>query len=154
MTGKRLVKVFFELDSAAWHGSGTESLWAEEVGGSRYRLRNVPYFAYGVSAEDIVSVEARDGTLFFKAVSIRGGHSTYRLRLDESRKSERFQTYWLPLQSLGCSYEEGEVLAVDVPPSARLTDVRLALEAGEDAGVWEYEEGSCSHLECDSATGV
>jgi hypothetical protein len=38
----------------------------EAIGGSRYRLRNSPFFAFGVSVEDIVHAEERDGALFFR----------------------------------------------------------------------------------------
>ncbi len=49
-----LRKLFFRLEENAWHGSATESLWAEPVQAGRYRLRNSPFYAFGVSAEDVV----------------------------------------------------------------------------------------------------
>jgi hypothetical protein len=45
----------------------------------------------------------------------------------------------------GCSYEEGVVLSVDVPPSVDIYAVYDLLEAGEIAGVWAFEEGHCGH---------
>ena len=104
-----LVRIVFELDPDAWHGSATERLWAEPLGSGRYRLRNTPFFAFDVSFEDIVFGEDRDGQTFFAGVSIRGGHSTYRLRLLTARDGSVFPKYWDPIQRLGCSYEEGEV---------------------------------------------
>jgi hypothetical protein len=150
--GAKLVKVVFKLDAAEWHRSSTESLWAESVGGDRFRLRNVPFFAFGVSNQDVVFAEEMENTLFFKAVSLRGGHSTYRLRLLVTRSSERFEESWRPLKDLGCSYEEGAVLAVDVPPAADIYAVYSALDAGEGAGVWDFEEGHCGHPLNGSAT--
>ena len=139
-----LVRVLFQLEPGAWHGSVTERLWAEPVGLRQYRLNNSPFFAFGVSLGDIVFAEEREGQLMFVGVSIRGGHSTYRIRLTEGKR-ESFHSYWEGLQLLGCSYEEGQVLAVDVPPGTDIYKVYALLEAGESAEVWEFEEGHCGH---------
>ncbi len=144
MVGHDLVKILFELDGDAWHGYSTETLWAEPVGGTRYRLRNSPFYAFGVSAEDIVFAKADSGVLRFHGVSIAAGHSTYRiLRADVGDAT--FERLWRPLAELGCSYEEGKVLAVDVPPNADIYQVYALLEAGEESGAWEFDEGHCGH---------
>ncbi len=143
---QRLVRIVFELDSSAWHGNATERLWAEQIGTGRYRLRNSPFFAFDVSNEDIVFGVERDGQVFSAGVSIRGGHSTYRLRLKGVRLGDvAFTAHWKPLEKLSCSFEEGEVLAVDVPAKADIHAVYESLAAGESAGVWEFEEGHCGH---------
>jgi len=49
-----LVKVAFQLEPEACHGSGTETLWAERVDERRFRLRNVPFFVFGVAAGDVI----------------------------------------------------------------------------------------------------
>jgi len=138
-----LVRVVFPLEQDAWHGSSTERLWAEPVDRRRYRLRNTPFFAFGVSLHDIVFAEERGNQLLFTGISMRSGHSTYRLKLKPAGAD--FQRYWIPLQQLGCSYEQGEVLAVDVPASTDIHQAYEALTAGEAAGAWEFEEGHCGH---------
>lgn len=140
-----LVRIVFELDASKWHGNARERLWAEPVGSGRYRLRNTPFFAFGVSFEDIVFSEERDGEIFFAGTSIAGGHSTYRLMLLVKRTDDSFLKYWQPLQSLGCTFEEGIVLAVDVPPSTDVHEAYRLLDAGEVAGIWSFEEGHCGH---------
>ena len=146
MMGHELLRIVFELDSSAWHGNMTERLWSEPVDKGRFRLRNSPFFVFGVSNEDIVFGEDRGGRICFTGVSIYGGHSTYRLKLGEKGKeSAVFQKYWDPLDKLGCSYEEGPVLTVDIPASANIYAVYDLLEAGEAADVWEFEEGHCGH---------
>ena len=152
--GHGLVRVVFELDPSAWHGSATERLWAEPVGAARYRLRNTPFFAFGVSNEDVVFGEDRGGQIVFTGVSIRGGHSTYRLRLLGEGRNDVFRKQWEPLARRGCSYEEGPVLAVDVPPSADIHTVYELLEAGASAGIWDFEEGHCGHPLQDSHGGA
>lgn len=142
---KDLVRIVFTLEADAWHGSATERLWAEPTDGGFYRLRNTPFFVFGVSAEDVVSAERGERGLSFVEAVDRGGHSTYRIRRYPETDDNTFRKYWMPLQELGCSYEGGPVLAVDVPP---LTDIHEAfglLEAGQQAGAWDFEEGHCGH---------
>ena len=108
--GHGLVRIIVELDPQAWHGNATERLWAEPVGEGRFRLRNSPFFAFGVSNEDVVFGHARDEEVYLAGVSIRGGHSTYRLKLPgQDRQAPAFKRAWAPLEALGCSYEEGPV---------------------------------------------
>ncbi len=143
--GHNLVRVLFQLEPGAWHGIATERLWAEPVGHGRFRLRNTPFFAFGVSFHDVVFGEERKGQIMFSGVSLRGGHSTYRLMPEKTRRGD-FPRYWAPLQELGCSYEEeGRVLAVDVPPHANINEAYVLIEEGYSAGVWDFEEGHCGH---------
>jgi Domain of unknown function (DUF4265) len=143
--GHDLVRIVFELDPSAWHGNATERLWAEPVGRGRFRLRNSPFFAFGVSFEDIVFGEERGAEICFTGVSMSGGHSTYRLILADRGRGSAFQKQWEQLASLGCSYEEGRVLAVDVPPPASIDAVYKLLEDGLANKVWDFEEGHCGH---------
>lgn len=141
-----LKKMIFHLEAEAWHGSATESVWVDDVGQGRYVLENSPFYAFGVSYQDVVSAKEANGELIFDKVLSRGGHSTYRLIVPESR--EEFDHYWEPLQRLGCTYEEGlnRLLSVDVPPLADIYAAYNALEAGEQAGAWSFEEGHCGHV--------
>ncbi len=140
-----LVKVTFDLAPDAWHGNATESVWAEALGEGRYRIRNVPFYARGIAVSDIVIATAIEGRLHFKQVLLRSGHSTYRAFLGENvdLDSPRFRTVWMPLEQLGCTLERAttHLLAIDIPPSADLQVAYRLLEAGETAGVWEFEEG-------------
>lgn len=144
-----LVRVTFNLDEKAWHGFSTERVWAELVADGRYRLRNSPFYAYGVSFEDIVFVKpAADGTLVFSSVSIRSGHSTYRIFAKHNIKSKEFNQCWQPLQTLGCSFEQAteHYLSVDVPSRVDIYQAYTLLQSGESAGAWDFEEGHCGHL--------
>lgn len=142
-----LVKVRFQLEPGAWHGSATETLWAERVDDRRLRLRNVPFYAFGVSTEDVVFARPVDGMFEFEGISIRGGHSTYRIIIGSKTEVSRLEEWWARLAELGCTYEQGagELRAVDVPPSADVRAAYSVLEQGERAGVWGFEEGHCGH---------
>jgi len=145
-----LVKVVFDLESESWHGFQTESVWAEQISDDRCRIRNTPFYAKGISFEDIVFVKNARGKLVFCSVSIYGGHSTYRVLLTEEVPKGVFLKYWSPLEELGCTYESSEnpyqILAVDVPPHADIYRVYSLLEEGEKDGIWGFDEGHCGHL--------
>lgn len=144
MGDEGLIKIVFDLEPDVWHGSATETMWAEPVGRTQFRLKNSPFFVFDISAEDIVSAAALGDLWRYKAVTHRGGHSTYRIFAFKDAGG-RFDDHWKSLSELGCSYEEGPVLAVDVPPRADIYKVYSLLEAGEQANVWEFEEGHCGH---------
>jgi Domain of unknown function (DUF4265) len=141
-----LVKITFELERDTLHGSATESLWATPLGPAQYRLENTPFYARGVSFQDVVLARSREAMLLFVEVFKRGGHSTYRIIPTGGAPSD-LRTYWEALRAQGCTYEEGQsgLLAVDVPPEANIFDAYRTLEAGAAAGVWDFEEGHCGH---------
>lgn len=141
-----LVKVVLDLTKD--NGPvATESLWAEPAGDGLFRLRNVPFFAYGFSERDIVKVEERDGKFVVIGVEKRGGHSTYRIFLPTETSEEKFASDWTLLDALGCTYERANrrLVAIDVPPLSDVYAVYAALDDGEKDGLWEFEEGHCGH---------
>ena len=145
-----LVKVIFFLGSNQWHGYETESIWAEKITHNRCRLRNSPFYAKGVSFEDIVFVQKKGSDYIFESVSIAAGHSTYRIILEKYKLENDFSNYWNSLEKLGCSYEEAEkekvhLFAIDVPPNSDIHKVYELLSEGERAEVWAFEEGHCGH---------
>jgi hypothetical protein len=144
-----LVKVVFDVPEKDGSVYKTESLWAEPVGSDRYRLRNVPFLAFGFSEQDIVTARENEGRLAVSGVAARGGHSTYRLVLPEDTTEDQFLKDWVPLRELGCTYERAtrRFIAIDVPPHSDIYAVYHALEHGERCQSWEFEEGHCGHLE-------
>jgi len=144
-----LVKVRLPLKPGEWKGLEAENVWAEVVRPGEYRVVNVPFFFYGLSAEDIVSAEMLDGVLKFTGIVSRGSHSTYRLLLlgGGTIQTPNFAGYWKPIEELGCTYElaTSKWLAVDVPSQADIYRVYALLEDGERNGVWSFDEGHCGH---------
>ena len=145
-----LAKVVFELGTDDWHGYQTESVWAEPISCDRFRILNTPFFAKGVSFEDVVITKKNGDKLLFKSVSIAAGHSTYRILLDRSVSDVNFLKYWNPIEQLGCSYESMDIgrmrlLAVDVRPKADIQQVYRLLDKGENESIWSFEEGHCGH---------
>lgn len=146
-----LVTVEFKLEGpdSEWHGLGVETLWAVQLEPDLFRLDNIPLYIYEVSFNDVVKAEPGevDGMFVFVEVVSRGGHSTYRIFVEEETDESRFNEHWQPLEALGCTFERGDekFLAVDVPKSADIYAAYELLEHGEDEGVWAFEEGHCGH---------
>jgi hypothetical protein len=114
--------------------------------GNNYVLENSPFYFFGVSLGDIVTVVERDRRLIFESVTERGRHSTYRIKLPLGADHEYFLEYWPPLDKLGCTYEgssanQRRLYAIDLSPSVNVANVYEILEENEKAGVWEFEEG-------------
>lgn len=142
---EHVVEVLFKLDPHQARGMRSECLWAEQVDDRRFRLRNTPMYVSGVSFSDVVFARERRGLHYFSGVSIRGGHSTFRILVDAAAE-KRFPEYWQRLRRLGCRYEGGRPwYAVDVPPTVKLGEVYSVLEQGEADGVWHFEEGHIGH---------
>ena len=144
-----LVRVVFEVPEQDGSVYKTESLWAEPVGETGYRLRNVPFEVFGFSEQDVVAVQEKNGILVVVGIVARGGHSTYRLVLPDDTTEEKFLKDWAALSELGCTYERAtrRFVAIDVPPHADIYAVYRALEEGEKTQLWEFEEAHCGHLE-------
>ncbi|MBZ5714890.1 DUF4265 domain-containing protein [Nannocystis pusilla] len=143
-----MVKVLFYPDDQS-----PESLWAEDLGDGQYKLRNSPWFMYGVSFEDVVRARpAADGMLEFVEVVQPSGSSTFRLMLREDTDPAMFERYWKPLQALGCTWEQAKkrLYAVDAPRGADLERVADLLEKGGADGVWDWETG-CWRADHDAA---
>jgi hypothetical protein len=145
MNTRRLEKIVLTLSSDEWHGHSSETVWAEKVDSGIYRLRSVPFFARDLSFGDVVKTRIRDGKETVYGVALRSGHSTYRAFVKSPTEigSSDFNREWLPLQHLGCTFERAteHLIAIDVPGSSDINAVYRLLEAGETAGVWEFEEG-------------
>jgi hypothetical protein len=147
--GHPLRKLRFNFESDAWHGRASETLWVEAVGNGKYRLRNSPFFAKGLSFQDIVIAREEDQELIYVSTMVSSGHSTYRATLRDGGSRPLFDKYWEPLQKLGCTFESASpainLISIDVPPSADIRAVYRLLETGESDQVWEFEEGHCAH---------
>ncbi|WP_412771174.1 DUF4265 domain-containing protein [Ralstonia solanacearum] len=110
------------------------------------RALNTPFFAKGLSYQDVISIKVESDGIFFNSVVSSGGHSTYRLIRNESVDDEIFKGRWGGLAELGCTYESfligsAYMYAIDVPPSTDVRKVYSLLEAGEKDEIWDFDEG-------------
>lgn len=86
------VKVALPLTRASddYPPADWEHLWAIPRGTDRYELDNIPFFATGVSAGDLVAVrQGDDDRLIFDKVVQYGGHSTVRVVMFDIDQKEK-----------------------------------------------------------------
>src|SRR6185369_49433 len=86
----------------------------------RYRLENLPFFAYGVSYLDIIEARpaAKGAFPTFVRVAKKSGHRTIRIILKPpSDRSKKTQAILDKLVEMGCTYEGADpsFIAVDIP---------------------------------------
>lgn len=143
-TDPHAAKVAFHLvqDADGYPPADWEHLWAHRVGESLFVLDNIPFFVRGVSLGDLVSVEHTGGLNQFREVVQPSGHSTLRVILFDTNLASGLRA---KLKELGCETELSHLsnlIAVDVPSSKNLAEVRAVLTDGENSGGWEYEEAA------------
>ena len=82
-------KIGIETSSNESDDVDVEFPWADHLGGNRYQLKNYPFYAYGVSFDDIVEAHTKhedDPYPYLAKVLEKSGHRTLRILLDESIK--------------------------------------------------------------------
>jgi hypothetical protein len=151
-----LTKVAFVLDGgpstvpgtvAEEPAGGAETLWAEVLGEGRYRLRNSPFAAYGISFHDVVAAELVNDQLTATRILSRGGHSTYRVYLSAGVTKQVFLDRWPMIGALGCNHENANsrFFAIDVRPEGDIRAIHAELERGEREGLWQFEAAHYGH---------
>jgi len=147
-SGGREAKVLFKLEKDAddYPPDDWESLWAKEVGnGGLYCIDNIPFFIRGISLGDIVLVQKLNKELRFDRIIEPSTHSVLRVILFEM---ENLAALKKQISSFGCEWEAAHIdglIAIDVPGTVTIEAVLDYLKAGEDEGLWSYEEASLRH---------
>jgi hypothetical protein len=142
-------KLKIRLDPAEWHNYRVENLWVDLLDDGTCEIRNVPFYAYGLSLGDRVKVDFRDGELWYVERVASAGHSTFRIivpKVFDKDAETAFAFRWAALQALGCTYESTgaprNLFAVDVPPRTDMSRVTALLDAGVSDRTWDYERSS------------
>ncbi len=118
-------------------------MWARDLGGGLFELRNVPFYAYGLSLNDVVRAVSSDPKLKpeIQEVVRPGGHHTLRVVFTMESSVEAQARVMDPLTKLGVTFERAnsKYLALDVSPEGHYDAVCEALAKLEQGGVLEYE---------------
>lgn len=142
------VKITFPLTRGSddYPPADWEHLWAIPRGVDQYELDNIPFFAAGVSAGDLVAAhQDGDDQLIFDKVLQPGGHSTVRVVMFNTEEKEKIRS---ELAKLGCESEGShlpKLFAVDVPAAVSYAKVISFLAEKADENVLDYEEASIQH---------
>lgn len=96
----------------------SETLWAEPIDQTRYRLRNIPFYAMGYAESDIVACQTIREAQVVTNIVKHSGNGTLRLIFSDSAHFEDKQIL-SELESVGCTYERASegLVAVTVPPN-------------------------------------
>jgi hypothetical protein len=121
----------------------TETLWATPLDANLYRLDNSPFFAYGVSWQDVIeATPIEDQVLEYVRCVKKSGNRTLRVIFQDYRSTDYpAQEVLLGLRNLGCSYEgmQPKMISINVPPKVDLGTVVAFLS--EQSGLqWEYAD--------------
>ncbi len=86
-----------------------ECPWADHIEGDRYQLKNFPFFAYGISFDDVVEARVKyddDPRPYVVRVVEKSGHHTIRAGFDEPMdESDHTKQVMDHLAAMGCGYE-------------------------------------------------
>lgn len=142
------IRVIFPTDSDLWHGSASETLWAEPCDDGSRKIVNIPFLAFGISFGDFIRTRiVGDLIESFSRIVTQGGHSTYRIIIhNELIPEDRL----VLINELGCLYEVASIggvrlVSISVPPEVDIKMVYSNLELGESEGVWDFEESNFEH---------
>jgi hypothetical protein len=148
-TAEGLVRIRVPLDHAEGSpGPADDWLWAEPLGSDRYRIESCPFFAYGISRDDVVraSEPGRDEAPRLEDVIEKGGHRTLRLALDAKIEitDSALQGLLERLLELGCTHETllPKLVALDVPHEVDVAIVAELLQAlaNDRTLLWEWAD--------------
>jgi hypothetical protein len=127
-----------------------ETAWAQRTDPDRdeFRLDNNPFYAYRVSAGDVVEGELIVPGLYrFVRVVHPSGNRSVRVAFETFKAdAPEAEPILTGLKSLGCDYEGmfGRVIAVNIPPHVKLAEVADFLTG---TGIrWEYANPTYSDL--------
>lgn len=118
-----------------------ESLWAKPLGGGRFKIDNIPFYAKNLSCDDIVEVSREADGYLFRRVIERSENSTIRVVVYDLAKEDSVRS---DLTDLGCSMEGTGIsgmIAINVP-KVSLTEVLDFLEAAYAEEKLDFEEGA------------
>jgi hypothetical protein len=138
-------KIGIETSSEGAEEVDVEFPWADHLGGDRYQLKNFPFYAYGVSFNDIVEAHPKyddDPYPYLTKVLEKSGHRTLRIMLDESiKESKRSVSILDRLSSMDCGYEGmggKRYFVINVQPQCDFDAVRDYLN--HENVQWEYAD--------------
>lgn len=152
MEGRDEIRINLKLDPDSWHETDSEGVWTKFIAAigdkAIVEVDNIPFFSKSVSFGDRLLVALVDNRPQIESVIERGGHSTYRIFV-EDENAEASALLGL-LKASGCDWEKtffkgGELYALDIPPETDIHDVYDLLEKGHREEAWLFEEGYVGH---------
>jgi hypothetical protein len=147
-TSEPLVRIRVPLEAPGGPGPEEDRLWAEPLGSGRFRVESSPFFAYGISREDVVRASPSPGNEepLLEDVIEKGGHRTLRIALAPAVEvtGAGIQGLLERLLELGCTHEthRPKLVVLDVPGAVDVEVVVELLQTLADDGeiLWEWAD--------------
>jgi hypothetical protein len=147
-TGEGLVRIRIRLERTAGEaGPDEDSVWAEPLGSDRFRIESCPFFAYGLSRNDVVrAATGAEGGPVLGDVLDKSGHRTLRFALAQAveLRAPAVQRVLERLGDAGCTHEllRPRFVSIDVPPEVDVGVVAEVLQEGarEKLLAWEWAD--------------
>lgn len=138
---ENLVKIRIDLPQH-WATNG-KSFWAEELGDNLYRMRNVPFYAYGLNFYDVVRAVTDDPEIVPEICEViePSGHQTLRIFFNKDVDREAQVKLLDQLKEYKAYYERADNnhVAVDIETEGSFNDVYDKIQEWEDEGLLSFE---------------
>ena len=125
--------------------TGGEALWARQLGGDLFELRNSPFYAYGLNFCDVVRAVPPNPDQKPSVLSIvrPSGHRTIWITFTDERSSQERERLLEELNEWKGYYEgaNADYFAIDVEPEGDYTAITNRLSSWQALGILEYHEG-------------
>lgn len=137
------LKIHFHLtqDEDGYPPVAVESLWAEAgTKSGEYVIDNIPFFVRDATIGDTVRVREEKGHCWFDGVVSRSQNSLVRVVFFDQESVEKVSEQ---LVARGCIVEYSKdynLMAVNIPYSVNLKNVKNYLQQEVDAGAIDFEE--------------
>jgi|SRR5579884_3100659 len=146
MEERRKAKIVFPLDEGP-----AETMWADHLGNALYKIDNIPWFAYGVSLDDVISVRYVEGDPrpYFDHVVVPSGKVTYRVTFTESLPREARTEANALLENIkelaeASSRYSDDYVAIVASATAARSGIERLLDIGESSGFWDWETSTAA----------
>jgi hypothetical protein len=144
---KKLIKILVRLriDSDDYPPVSYESLWATLNPDDTCTIDNTPYYVYGLSKGDSVSVKFEDGERYADTITSKGGHST--LRVFSSNKDESMEIIdFIKKNGGNCSKSHGlSLFSVDIPATCSFEVIDDYLSNIQNDDTIAFEDACLQH---------
>ncbi|HHD78089.1 MAG TPA: DUF4265 domain-containing protein [Epsilonproteobacteria bacterium] len=129
-----------------WHNFSVETLWGEKINKDVYKIASIPFFAKGISFDDLIKVKLdQDKKLFYDKHISKGDYCTYRFLFDDNDPDATSRRKYLDLlSSYGDMeyYDESDLYALSVPKK-KVHELYKILNQLEKDEILDFEEGDC-----------
>lgn len=141
MCEEGLKKIYIDLPNH-W-AIGGESMWAKPLGNNLFKIKNIPFYVYGLNFHDIVRATADPEELKprIRELVEPSGHKTFRVFFNKDIKRGQQEKVLDLMKELTISYERANdtFFSLDMEPTGNYQGVFDRLEEFEKQNILDFE---------------